>query len=163
MRISCLVFVVMGGALTLGASIALASSTAPQRLEGAASTVPTGKRRVQHRDAKANQVPKPPYVANKNRLKRPPNGQTKSTAATPRLQSQPRLSQSAVEAKKGSIQNKPVTSASAVQRQSMFPSSSPSLDNLRHRGPNPAVIGGLGSSKLRETGAIDGSHVRRRP
>ena len=163
MRISCLVFVVMGGALTLGASIALASSTAPQRLEGAASTVPTGKRRIQHRTAKANQVPKPPHVANKNRLKRLANGPAKATSAVPGSAHKSGANQPVMITKKGSIQNKPVTSVFGVQRPNMFPSSSPSLDHLRHRGPNPAVIGGLGSSKLRETGAIDGSHVRRRP
>jgi hypothetical protein len=65
--------------------------------------------------------------------------------------------------KKGSMQNKPVNGASAVQRQSLFPSSSPSLENPRHRGPNPAVIGGLGSSKPNETGAINGSRFSRKP
>jgi len=163
MKISCLVLVVISGALTLGASDATASNPAPQRLEGAASTVPAGKRRVQHRAAKANQVPKPPHVANTNRLKRPPNGQARSTTATPRLQPQSRLSQSVVVEKRGSIQNKSVTSVSAVQRQSMFPSSSPSLDNLRHRGPNPAVLGGLGTSKPGGTGAINGSRMSRKP
>lgn len=163
MKTSLLVFLVISSALTLAASDATASNPAPQRLEGAASTVPTGKRRVQHRAAKANQVPKPPHVANTNRLKRPANGQARSTTATARLQPRSRLSQSVVVEKRGSIQNKSVTSVSAVQRQSMFPSSSPSLGNQRHRGPNPAVIGGLGTSKARETGAINGSHISRKP
>ncbi|MGA2237084.1 MAG: hypothetical protein ABSG23_16595 [Terriglobales bacterium] len=65
--------------------------------------------------------------------------------------------------KKTSIQNKPATGASSVQRLSMFPSSSPSLDNPRHRSPNPAVIGGLGTSKPNETGAINGSRFSRKP
>lgn len=168
MKISLLVFLVISSALTLAASDATASNPAPQRLEGAASTVPTGKRRVQHRAAKANQVPKPPHAANTNRLKRPANGQTRSTTATARLQPRSRLSQSVVVektvvAKKGSIQNKSVTSASALQRQSLFASSSPALGNLRHRSPNPAVIGRLGTSKPNETGAINGSRFSRKP
>jgi hypothetical protein len=163
MKISLLVFLVISSALTLAASDATGSNPAPQRLEGAASTVPTGKRRVQHRAAKANQVPKPPHVANTNRLKRPANGQARSTTSTARLQPRSRLSQSVVVEKRGSIQNKSVTSVSAVQRQSMFPSSSPSLGNQRHRGANPAVIGGLGTSKASETGAINGSHISRKP
>jgi len=165
MKMSLLVLLVISGALTLGASDATASNPAPPRLEGAAaaSTVPAGKRRVQHRAANANQVPKPPHVARTNRLKRPPNGQARPAVATPRLQPQSRLSQSAVVAKKGSIQNKSVSSVSAVPRPSMFPSSSPSLDNLRHRGPNPAVIGGLGPSKPGGTGAINGSRMSRKP
>jgi hypothetical protein len=163
MKTSLLVFLVISSALTLAASDATASNPAPQRLEGAASTVPTGKRRVQHRAAKANQVPKPPHVANTNRLKRPANGQARSTTATARLQPRSRLSQSVVVEKRGSIQNKSVTSVSAVQRQSMFPSASPSLGNQRHRGPNPAVIGGLGTSKPGGTGAINGSRMSRKP
>ncbi len=161
MKISLLVLLVISGALTLGASDATASNPAPQKLEGAASTAPAGKRRVQHRAA--NQVPKPPHVANTNRLKCPANGQARSTTAIPRLQPRSRLSRSVVFEKRGSIQNKSVTSVSAVQRQSMFPSSSPSLDNLRHRGPNPAVLGGLGTSKPGGTGAINGSRMSRKP
>ncbi|MGB7864306.1 MAG: hypothetical protein WCF74_13010 [Candidatus Sulfotelmatobacter sp.] len=45
----------------------------------------------------------------------------------------------------------------------MFPSASPSLDNQRHRGANPAVIGGLGTSRLGGTGAINGSRMSRKP
>lgn len=163
MRISCLVFLVISSAFTLAASEATVSNPAPQSLEGAASTVPARKPRVQHRAAKANQVPKPPHVENTNRLKRRANGQARSTTATPRLQPQSRLSQSAVVGKRGSIQNKSVTSVSAVQRPSMFPSSVPSLDNPRHRGPNPAVLGGLGTSKPGGTGAINGSRMSRKP
>jgi hypothetical protein len=161
MKISCLVFLAITSTFTLTASEAIASNSAPKSLEGAASTVLAGKRRVQHRAAKANQLPKPPHVSNTNRLKRLANGQARSTTATPRLQSHSRPSQSTVVEKRGSIQS--LTSVSAVQRPSMFPSSSPSLDNQRHRGPNPAVIGGLGTSKPGGTDAINGSHFSRRP
>jgi hypothetical protein len=160
MKISCLVLAITS-TFTLTASEAIASNSAPKSLEGAASTVLAGKRRVQHRAAKANQLPKPPHVANTNRLKRLANGQAGAATATPRLQSHSRPSQSTVVEKRGSIQS--LTSVSAVQRPSMFPSSSPSLDNQRHRGPNPAVIGGLGTSKPGGTDAINGSHFSRRP
>ena len=182
MKISCLVLWVFSGALTLAASDARASNPAPQQSEAAvnvssqhpsetssldsakppASTGRPGKRRVQQKNAKANRVPLPASVAKPNRLKHPLNGQARPTAAAPRVQPQSRVSQSGVIMKKASIQNKPVTSGSAVQRQSMFPSSSPSLDNLRHRGPTPAVIGGLGTSKPNETGAINGSRLSRK-
>jgi hypothetical protein len=163
MKISRLVFLMISSALTLAASDATASEPAPQRLEGAASTESAGKHRVQHRAAKANQVPKPPHVANTNRLKRPANGQARSTSATPRLRTPSGLSQSVVVEKRGSIRKKAVTSVSAVQRPSMLPSSSPSLDNHRHRGPNPAVVGGLGTSKPGDTCAINGSRMSRKP
>ena len=163
MKISLLVFLVISRALTLAASEATVSNPAPQRLEGAANTASVGKRRVQHRAAKANQVPKPPQAANTNRPKRPGNVQTRSTSATADLQPRSRLSQSVVVEKKGSSQNKSVNSVSAVQRQGMFHSAFPSLDNPRHGGSNPAVLGGLGTSKLGGTGAINGSRIGRKP
>jgi len=183
MKTSCLALLVISGALTVAASDADASNPVLQQSGTAAnigserksdadppdivkprgSTVPTGKRRVQQTYAKANRVPPPASVAKVNRSKHPPSGQARPTAGTPGLHPQSRLSQSAAVAKKGSIQNKSVTSISAVQRPRMFPSSSPSFDNLRRCGPNPAVIGGLGTSKPSETGAINGSRFSRKP
>lgn len=165
MKISCVVLWVISGALTLSPSDALASNPAPQQdsAKPPASSVRTAKRRVQQKNAKANRVPLPTSVAKTNRLKRSRNGLARPTAATPRLQFQSRVSQSAVVAKKGSIQNKSETSVSASQRPSTFPSSSLTLDNQRHRSPNPAVIGGLGASKPSETGAINGSRFSRKP
>jgi len=183
MKISCLVLVVMSGALALAASDTLASNPALQQSGTAAntgserksaadppdivkprgSTVRTGRRRVQQTNAKANRVPLPASVAKVNRSKHPPSGQARPTAGTPGLQPQSRVGQSTPIMKKTSIQNKPATGASSVQRLSMFPSSSPSLDNPRHRSPNPAVIGGLGTSKPNETGAINGSRFSRKP
>ncbi len=183
MKISCVILAVMSGALTLGISVALASSAAPQQSDAAsntasqhlseaasadvakppASTERAGSRQVQHKNAKANRLPLPASAGKTNRLKHPPNGHSKSTTAVPRSAYKSGPSQSAVATKKGSIQNKSVTRVSAVQRPNMFPSSSPLLDNVRHRGPNPALIGGLGSSKPRESGAINGSSITRKP
>ncbi len=39
----------------------------------------------------------------------------------------------------------------------------PWLNNVRHRGPNPAVIGGSANSDNRSTGAINGTHMNHRP
>ncbi len=183
MKTSCLVLLVISGALTLGARDAAAWNQTPQQPEGAvntasehprgaaspdiskppASSVRTGKRRVQQKNAKTNHVPLPATVAKTNRLKHPLNGHVRSTTATPRSPYQSGLTHSIVVAKNGSIQNKAVSNVSAVQRSSMFPSSSPSLDNLRHRGPNPAVIGGLGTAKPSAAGAINGSRISRKP
>ncbi len=180
MKISRLVLLVMSGALTLAVSNALASNAAPQQSEAAAntpsehltaasssdiaepraSTMRAGKRRVQQRNAKANHVPLPESLAKTNRLKHPAEGQVRSATATRRVQPQSRLT---VVTRKGSIQNKSVTSVSAVRRPSMLLSSSPSFDNQRHRGPNPVVIGGIGTLRSSETGAINGSHMSRKP
>ena len=127
MKISCLAFLLTSGALALAASDARASNPASQQesAKPLVSTVPAGKRGVQHSAAKVNHVPTPASAAKMNRSKRPASGQARSATATPRVQPQSRLSQSVVVEKRGSIQNKSVNSVSAVQRQSMFPSSSP--------------------------------------
>jgi hypothetical protein len=39
----------------------------------------------------------------------------------------------------------------------------PLLRNVRHRSPNPAVISGTANLSMRNTGAIDGRQVHRRP
>ena len=183
MRISCLVLVVMSGALTFAASDFTASIPAPPQSETRTNTssehsndatspdsakppaisVRAGKGQVQQRNAKANHVPIPASAAKTNRLKHPSNRQAKSTTAVPRSAYKSGPSQSAVATKKRSIQSKSVTSVSAVRRQNMLPTSSASFDNLRHRGSNPAVISGLRTSKPSVTGAINGSSVSRKP
>jgi hypothetical protein len=180
MKISCLVLLVMSGALTLAVSNALASNAAPQQSAAAAntpsehptaasssdiakplaSTMRARKRRVQQRNAKANHITLPASLAKTNRLKHPADRQVRSATATPRVQPQSRLT---VVTRKGAIQNKSVTSVSPVRQPGILPSSSPSFDNQHHRGPNPAVIGGLGTLRSSETGAINGSHVSRKP
>src|SRR5271170_7504992 len=38
----------------------------------------------------------------------------------------------------------------------------PSFNNVRHRGPNPAIVGGAGISSTRNTGVLDGTHMNRK-
>jgi hypothetical protein len=37
------------------------------------------------------------------------------------------------------------------------------LSSVRHRGPNPAVVGGLGNTMTKSTGSISGTGMHRRP
>jgi hypothetical protein len=53
------------------------------------------------------------------------------------------------------VDNSLATRTTAVPRQS--------LNNVRHRGVNPAVITGTPASLTRKTGAIDGARMHRRP
>lgn len=39
----------------------------------------------------------------------------------------------------------------------------PSLNNVRHRAPNPPVIGGAANSERNNTGAINGTRMNRKP
>ena len=58
---------------------------------------------------------------------------------------------------------KNVSNAKAVRPPSLFPSSLSSLDTVRHRGPNPAIVSGTGSSRASNTEGISGSRISRKP
>ncbi len=64
-------------------------------------------------------------------------------------------------AKGESIQNKGARHAISVRPSSVAPSHTPPLNNVRHRGPNPAIVGGLGNTK--NGGAINGTWMIRKP
>jgi hypothetical protein len=52
--------------------------------------------------------------------------------------------------------------AATVPQPSAVRPSVPSLSNVRHRGANPAIVGGVGISNARNSGALDGKHMNRR-
>lgn len=65
-------------------------------------------------------------------------------------------------AKNGFARNETLNHAPANRAPSAVRPSVPSLSNVRHRGPNPAIVGGPRSSNSRNTGAIDGTHMNRK-
>jgi len=65
-------------------------------------------------------------------------------------------------AKGGPPQGKTVNNASRVRRPSVVGPSASVLNNARHRGANPAVIGGSAMSD-KNTGTINGNRVHRKP
>ncbi|MGA8234563.1 MAG: hypothetical protein WB795_24005 [Candidatus Acidiferrales bacterium] len=73
----------------------------------------------------------------------------------------PGLAKSDGARKNGLVQNETGNDARRVPRVSR--STAPSLNNVRHHGPNPAVIGGSASSNGRNAGAIDGARIHRKP
>jgi hypothetical protein len=56
-----------------------------------------------------------------------------------------------------------INGALPVQTSAAIRPGGPSLDNVRHRGANPAVIGGPGSSDSSNTGAVNGTRMKRKP
>jgi hypothetical protein len=66
-------------------------------------------------------------------------------------------------AKGGLVQNETVNNALRVRPPSVARPAAPSLNNVRHRGPNPAVVGGSANSITRNTGALNGTHMSRKP
>ena len=53
--------------------------------------------------------------------------------------------------------------AGSIRAPSVVPKSLLSSNNVRHRTPNPAIVGGLANAKMRNVGTIDGTQMRRKP
>jgi len=70
---------------------------------------------------------------------------------------------SATGAQRELIQNERVNNIPPVRPPSHAPRIGSSLSNVRHRGSNPAFVGGAANSKTANAGALDGTHMIRRP
>ena len=79
---------------------------------------------------------------------------------------QPASARSGAAAKSALIQNETAKHALRVRSTSVRPSMAslnPLPANVRHRGSNPAVVGGPANSRNSNTGAINGTGMHRRP
>jgi hypothetical protein len=181
MNISRLMFWIMSGALVLGVHGALASNPA-QKSEVTANTVPEGKSYVdasgvakpsarlarlsksgiQRKTTKAKGIPLPSSAAKANRLKQPLSSLPGAKYATTHTSNHSRLVRPAAVGGIRSAQKIQIGNALRPQT-STFPASSRSLDNPRHRTPNPAAIGGPASSRFSRTAAINGSTISCKP
>ena len=66
-------------------------------------------------------------------------------------------------AKGALIPNEAVNNALAVRTPSVVRPTVPLLNNVRHRNPNPAVVGASPTSRSSNTGAINGTRMNRKP
>jgi hypothetical protein len=100
------------------------------------------------------------------RPKQLPNGQKRSIAGNATNLHPPR-SDKAGGLATGGFQNIAVNNAQHVQPTTLIRPNVASLNtshnNVRHRGPNPAVIGGSAISNPINTGGISGTNMHRRP
>ena len=76
---------------------------------------------------------------------------------------QPSLGKPSGAAKGGLIPNETVHNALPVRSSSIVRPAAQSLNNVRHRGPNPAVVGGAPEHHSSNTGAINGTRMNRKP
>ena len=97
-----------------------------------------------------------------NRPKQLPNGRKGSIPGNAMNLHQPDSAKSGGAAKDGLIRNETVNIALPV-RPPVVRRTVPSLNNARHRGANPAVIGGSAKSDSRNSGEISGTRMIRRP
>jgi hypothetical protein len=65
--------------------------------------------------------------------------------------------------KSGFIRKETVNNALAVRAPSVVRPTVPLLNNVRHRGPNPAVMDGSADFHGRNTAAINGTRMNRKP
>ncbi len=66
-------------------------------------------------------------------------------------------------AKTGFIRNETINNALAVRTPSVVRPTVLSPNNVRHRGPNPAVVGGSPNLHSSNTGSINGTRMNRKP
>jgi hypothetical protein len=70
---------------------------------------------------------------------------------------------SAGAAKGGLIPSQTVNSASPIRTTSVVRPTGPVLNSARHRGPNPAVVGGSPNLRSSNAGTINGTRMNRKP
>jgi hypothetical protein len=189
-KITCLVFILIGSAaLTLGTIYAAPSN--PDRashqssFETSANTVGNltpdtklaapadeGKRqkgrnpsreRRDHRQVSEKNHARSPATIIKDRPKQLANDRERFLSGIALNFHQRGSDKSVSAANDGLIQNEAVKSGRALRRPYVIPLAGASPTNVRHRGANPAVIGGSANSNGKNTGAISGICVRRRP
>ena len=183
MKTVCLIFTIGCAVLMCVASYAASVDPAPQQSSessmkagsgdrannatpadgGTHGGKPSDEKRDRRRVPGKDYPPSQASLPKANRPNQIPNRQEHSTTANAMNLHKPGSDKSSGAVKGGLIQNEkgnhvlPVRSPSIVR-----PSVSP-LDNVRHRGPNPAVIGGSANSITRNTGAINGTRMNRKP
>ena len=108
----------------------------------------------------------PPSRASLTRVNRsqelPKSGQRSLPGNSMNLH-QPGSDKSSGVANSGLIRNETVNNALAVRTSNVVRSTSPSFNNVRHRSPNSAVVGGPANSHSSNIGTINGTLISGRP
>jgi hypothetical protein len=170
MRTACLLFLTVVWVSWMHATgYAVPSKPASQQSssESAAKTVsgsekPTGERnpsRVsekghQRSSASLSRATRPKQLANIRQRPRLGNAMTVH---------RPGSTQSAAASKDRSIRNEKPSNTRSVRPPGNITAARASPNSVRHRGSNPATVGGAANSVPRNSGAINGSRMTRKP
>jgi hypothetical protein len=180
------VFVMIGcAALMCGTSFAAPSGPAKQQASSASSgDTATAHPRAEHAppaDGEKHQAGEPshgpgnlhasgkslpPSPASVTKAKRPnqaPSHQENSASGSAMNLREPGLGESGGAVKGGAIQNEPAGKALPVRPSNAVRPAVPAPNNARHRTSNPAVVGGSVSPTAKNTGAINGALIKRKP
>jgi hypothetical protein len=123
---------------------------------------PFDEREVRRHDFGKNH-PRSPATKTKDRPKTLPNNSKRFVFGNAMNLYQPGSDKSTGVARSGLIQQETVNRALPVRPANVIRPTIQSPPNVRHRGPNPAAVGGLASRDSRNTGAINGTRMQRRP
>lgn len=123
---------------------------------------PSGERLDHRQVSEKNHAPSRTPVAS-HHPKQTPNNQEHWLSGNAINVRQPGSDKRRAVAKSGLIQRHTVNSALPVRSANSIGPTAPVRNNVRHRGENPAVISGSANSVVRNTGAINGTSVHRRP
>jgi hypothetical protein len=178
MKVTCLLFLSLilpmsWAALMPGTSYAASShqtsaeSSATTLVAGSSSKEQRYPRHVSHKNHPRSRA----SLTAPNHPKQLPNGRKRSIPGNAANLHQSGSGKSSDAAKSRLIQNETASKATPVRPPGTFrptaASLNPSLNNVRHRGPNPAVVGGSagGSANLNSsnTGVINGTRMHRKP
>jgi hypothetical protein len=143
------------------ANHAILADSGKQRKDGNLSD---GRRETRHMPEKNH--PRSPAIITtitKDRHEEAPNNRKSSQSGNAMNPHHPGSDKSHGLAKGGSTRQETGNRAMRVRPPSAVRPTVPPLNNSRHRGANPAVIGGSANSGGRNSGVINGTHMNRRP
>jgi hypothetical protein len=116
-----------------------------------------------HRKISTNKLPSSkPSVSKSNRPSEPSNRGERTVRDNSENSHRPASDKSAGAAQNGLARNETVNHAPSIRASSAARPAVPSLSNVRHRGPNPPIVGGVGNSNSTNTAALDGAHMNRK-
>jgi hypothetical protein len=98
-----------------------------------------------------------------NRPKQIPNSRQRSLPGNAMDIHRPSSGKSGSAARGVLIRDKSVNNVVAVRTPNVVRPTAPSFNNVRHRNPNPAVVGGSANSQRSNTGTINGTRMNRKP
>ena len=97
-----------------------------------------------------------------NRPKQLPNRRQGSPTGNPMDHGQPGSSRFAAVEKSGFVRSETVNNTLAARAPSAVRPAAPSFSNVRHRNPNPAVVGGAPNSRSSNSAPLNGTRMNRR-
>lgn len=142
-------------------SSAAATVVQPNRQKDRTSSDGQGNR---NHGSNQNHPASRPGKPNSNHLSKSPNSARHSTTESALNHQQPHTGQSGPPvSSKGTGQGKALKRTSPSHQTGVTQNAIPSSANLRRRDPNPALVGGPANATTRNSGAINGTNMNRRP